>query len=67
VNTPREEARRKLDEKIYPEMMALVQHHPEDAPLIEAILTKLRVIGAALAGEELDEDDRRELNEDLPE
>ena len=36
--------------RIYPELMALVQHHPEEAPLIEAILTKLRVIGAALAG-----------------
>jgi hypothetical protein len=31
------------------------------------MITKLRVIEAMLAGDELDEDDRREFNEDLPE
>ena len=30
-------ARRKLDEEIYPELMALVQRQPEEAPLLEAI------------------------------
>ena len=31
------------------------------------VITKLRVIEAALAGEELDEDDRREFDKNLPE
>jgi hypothetical protein len=57
-----EEIRQQLDE-VYQGLMESLQHHPEDAPGgdLEEILAKCRVAEAMLAGEELDEDDRRLL------
>ena len=68
MSTPREEEiRRMLEEDVYPDLKALAQRLPGDAPRLEAIITKLRVIEAKMAGEELDEDDRREFDTNLPE
>ena len=61
--TFRDEMRQRLEE-IYRDLMDFVQQHPEH-PYLDKIEAKLRAVEAALAGEELDEDDKRELAEDL--
>jgi hypothetical protein len=71
-----DEIRRQLD-KVYPALEGLLQtvhSMPEGAPnrsayeaLIEDLLANVRIAGAMLAREQLDEYDRRVLNEVPPE